>query len=99
MDDRDEIDSPLLEKKPERSGEYLLFTCPVRSIEMAEPVSATQSGVLRQGETKTLTLPGGATMELIYVASGAFTMGSPSSEVGRFDDESLVNPFVDIRDG
>ena len=49
--------------------------------------------------TKTLTLPGGATMELIYVASGAFTMGSPSSEVGRFDDESLVNPFVDIRDG
>ena len=23
MDDRDEIDSPLLERKPERSGEYL----------------------------------------------------------------------------
>ena len=23
MDDRDELDSPLLEKKPERSGEYL----------------------------------------------------------------------------
>ena len=38
--------------------------------------------------TKTLTLPVGATMELIYVSPGAFTMGSPSSEAGRFDDET-----------
>ena len=38
--------------------------------------------------TKTLTLPGGATMELIYVSPGAFTMGSPSSEAGRFNDET-----------
>ena len=38
--------------------------------------------------TKTLTLPVGATMELIYVSPGAFTMGSPSSEAGRFNDET-----------
>ena len=36
------------------------------------------------GETKTITLPGGATMEMIYVAPGSFMMGSPSSEDGRF---------------
>ena len=54
----------------------------------AEPVSATQSGVLRQGETKTLTLPVGATMEMIYVAPGSFTMGSPESETGHNKDET-----------
>ena len=41
----------------------------------------------KQGETMTMTLPGGATMEMIYVAPGSFTMGSPESEDGREDDE------------
>ena len=41
----------------------------------------------KTGETKTITLPGGATMEMIYVAPGSFMMGSPSSEDGRNDDE------------
>ena len=41
----------------------------------------------KTGETKTLTLPGGATMEMIYVAPGSFMMGSPSSEEGRKRDE------------
>ena len=40
-------------------------------------------------KTKTITLPGGATMEMIYVAPGTFTMGSPKSEAGRRDDEML----------
>ena len=40
------------------------------------------------GDTKTISLPGGATMEMIYVAPGTFTMGSPSTEDGRFDDET-----------
>ena len=39
------------------------------------------------GATKTLRLPGGATMEMIYVAPGSFMMGSPESEDGRYDDE------------
>ncbi len=39
------------------------------------------------GRCKTFTLPGGATMEMIYVAPGTFTMGSPSTEDGRDGDE------------
>ena len=42
----------------------------------------------KQGEVKVLTLPGGVEMEMIYVAPGSFTMGSPSSEDGRDDDEA-----------
>ena len=34
-----------------------------------------------------LTLPGGVKMEMIYVAPGSFTMGSPSFEDGRYDEE------------
>ena len=39
-------------------------------------------------QTHTITLPGGATMEMIYVAPGTFTMGSLSTEEGRPDNES-----------
>ena len=39
-------------------------------------------------ETKTLILPGGATMEMIYVAPGSFMMGSPTSVASRGDDET-----------
>ena len=42
----------------------------------------------KHGDVKTLTLPGGAMMEMIYVAPGSFMMGSPSSEDGRDDDET-----------
>ena len=48
---------------------------------------AASAAVAAVNATKTLTLPGGATMELIYVSPGTFMMGSPSSEAGRFDDE------------
>lgn len=41
----------------------------------------------RSGTTKTITLPGGATMEMIWCAPGHFLMGSPLAERGRFDDE------------
>ncbi len=43
----------------------------------------------KSGDTKTITLPGGATMEMIWCAPGTFMMGSPIAEVGRFDDEPL----------
>jgi len=40
------------------------------------------------GECRTLTLPGGAEMEMIYCPPGEFMMGSPTSEEGRNDDET-----------
>ena len=42
----------------------------------------------KPGETKTITLPGGATMEMIYCEPGEFWMGSPVEEEGRFDNET-----------
>ena len=42
----------------------------------------------KTGDTAVITLPGGATMEMIWCAPGKFTMGSPPSEKGRFDDET-----------
>ena len=41
------------------------------------------------GATKTIKLPGGATMEMIWCEPGSFMMGSPITERGRFDDEPL----------
>ena len=41
------------------------------------------------GETKTITLPGGAEMAMVWCPPGTFTMGSPESEKGRDDDETL----------
>lgn len=37
---------------------------------------------------KTFTLPGGATMEMIWCPHGSFMMGSPTTEEGRADNES-----------
>ena len=42
----------------------------------------------QQGQVASLRLPGGMMMEMIYIAPGTFTMGSPVSEVGRFKDET-----------
>ena len=49
------------------------------------PASAPRTG---EPPTKTFILPGGETMEMVYVAPGSFTMGSPSSEDGHIDDET-----------
>ena len=45
-------------------------------------------------ETITVDLPGGATMEFVWIEPGTFTMGSPSSEVGRDTDEGLDPTLV-----
>ena len=37
----------------------------------------------RAGETKTLALPGGAAMEMVWCPPGSFTMGSPKGEGNR----------------
>ena len=41
----------------------------------------------KSGETRTISLPGGATMEMVWCAPGQFEMGSPLNETGRFDNE------------
>ena len=46
-------------------------------------------GALKTGDTKVMTLPGGATIEMIWCAPGKFMMGSPKTEVGRFEDEPI----------
>ena len=51
-------------------------------------VALREYTVPKHGDVKTLTLPGGVEMEMICVAPGSFTMGSPSSEEGRYDDET-----------
>ena len=43
----------------------------------------------RSGDVKTVTLPGGATMEMVWCAPGTFEMGSPQNEPGRFENEVL----------
>ncbi len=41
----------------------------------------------RVGDTKTITLPGGAKMEMVWCPPGSFTMGGPEGETGRDYDE------------
>ena len=53
----------------------------------AASVQAVPADERRSGYKKTITLPGGATMEMIWCEPGSFMMGSPLAERGRFDDE------------
>ena len=41
----------------------------------------------KPGDTKTITLPGGATMEMVWCPPGSFMMGSPETEKNRDDEE------------
>ena len=43
---------------------------------------------LETGVCRTITLPGGAEMEMVYCPPGEFVMGSPADEEGRFDHET-----------
>ena len=43
----------------------------------------------KTGDVKFITLPGGAKMEMIWCGPGTFMMGSPATEAGRFDDETI----------
>ena len=50
-----------------------------------------QVGQAGGGSTNSFTLPGGASLEMVWIEPGTFQMGSPSSELGRFDDEGPVH--------
>ena len=53
------------------------------------PATSPSQGIVRKcGDTKTITLPGGATMDFIWCEPGKFEMGSPLDETGRFDNET-----------
>ena len=59
--------------------------------EMSAFIEKQRSEAARQpkaGATKTITLPGGAKMEMVWCPRGTFMMGSPKSEKGRKDDET-----------
>ena len=45
------------------------------------------SGALKAGDVKTITLPGGAEMRMRWCPAGTFMMGSPMSEAGRYANE------------
>ena len=73
---------------PVREFEKVVFVKVKTGAAAAAPAAA--EGTLRKtGDTKIVTLPGGATMEMIWCGPGTFMMGSPTSEVGRFDDEPI----------
>ena len=50
----------------------------------AEPVTGDSTDEVRE-----FSLPGGASMEFVWIEPGVFQMGSPDSELGRRGDEDL----------
>ena len=54
-----------------------------------QPVPASYNFAPKHCDTKTITLPGGAKMEMIYVAPGSFTMGSPDRAERNLEDAKL----------
>ena len=54
---------------------------------IAVAAASVASGARKSGDSKTVTLPGGATMELVWCEPGKFEMGSPVDETGRFENE------------
>ena len=40
------------------------------------------------GSTKTITLPGGVKMDMVWCPAGSFIVGSPESDEGRWDNET-----------
>ena len=52
-------------------------------------VGTSAANVRKSGKTATITLPGGAKMEMIWCAPGKFKMGSPVGEKGRVSNETL----------
>ena len=45
----------------------------------------------RAGVSQTFSLPGGASIDFVWIAPGVFQMGSPDTEAGRWEDEGPVH--------
>ena len=61
-----------------------------KGIEEAKLAVAKAEALMpKHGDVKTVLLPGNVPLEMVYVASGSFDMGSPIQEIGRCDDELL----------
>ena len=68
-----------------------------KSADVSVPVAALATGTtgttgvspVANAKTKTVTLPGGATMEMVWCPPGTFMMGTPDSEPERQSKEKL----------
>jgi len=82
---------PIASFAAEEPGTYrfVLFVADGRNPDGQDEVVVTvnQPGVAPSAEMITVDLPGGATMEFVWIAPGTFMMGSPDSEEGRWDNE------------
>ena len=70
--------APGTEKPTVKDAATKEAAAPERNPVVAKPVKT---------KTKTITLPGGETMEMIWCPPGTFTMGSPKNEKGRSRNE------------
>jgi len=72
------------------SGKLEAFTVNWDGLKRMRVYMTEEAGnVVQHGEKKTFTLPGGATMEMIYVGPGSFIMGSPAYELGRHRSDEM----------
>ncbi len=72
-----------------RNAPHQLHGEPLAQAKSQEKWTNGRVQVPKTGDTKTITLPGGATMDLIYCGPGVFLMGSPPGEYDRDKDEPL----------
>ena len=57
------------------------------TVSAVESNNAVAKKEFSTGDTKTIVLPDGEEMEMIYCGRGSFIMGSPANEVDRYGDE------------
>ena len=76
------------------NGKRYIGTLPSHTVDWRGPktfvVQLKEYTGPKHKDVKTLTLPGGATMEMIYVAPGSFMMGSNESD-NPHDSDEMVN--------
>ncbi len=78
---------PLIACSPENKTDAT--TAPVRPGESNQ--STESNPPTRSGETRSFDLGSSVSLEMVWIPGGTFSMGSPSSESGRYDDEGPVH--------